>query len=125
MEPRMLSPATLEAFLSAVESGDHVGAIQRFYARDAFMQENQGAPRVGRDNLMAHEARTMAHFDHISTERLGPALVSGDHVAIRWRFGFHRDGHPPILFEEVAWQTWSGDLIQEETFFYDPKQREV
>jgi hypothetical protein len=121
----MPSPATLEAFLSTVESGDHVGAIERFYASDAFMQENQETPRVGRDKLAAHEARMLRHFDSVSTERLGPPLVSGDHVAIRWRFGFHRDGHPPILFEEVAWQTWRGELIQEETFFYDPKQRET
>ncbi|MDB5438506.1 MAG: nuclear transport factor 2 family protein [Caulobacteraceae bacterium] len=121
----MPSPATVEAFLSAVESGDHVGAIERFYAPDASMQENQDEPRVGRDRLVAHEVRMLRHFDSVSTERLGPALVDGDHVAIRWRFGFHRDGHPPILFEEVAWQTWKGDLIQEETFFYDPKQREA
>lgn len=121
----MPSPATVDAFLSAVESGDHLGAIERFYAPDASMQENQEAPRVGRDLLMAGEARTMRHFDTITTERLGPAMISGDHVAIRWRFGFHRDGHPTILFEEVAWQTWNGELIQTETFFYDPKQREV
>jgi hypothetical protein len=25
--------------------------------------------------------------------------------------------------EEVAWQTWRGDKIAEETFFYDPAQR--
>lgn len=120
----MPSPATVEAFLSAVESGDHVGAIERFYAPDAYMQENQEEPRVGRDKLAAHEARMLRHFSSVTTERLGPALVSGDHVAIRWRFGFHRDGHPPITFEEVAWQTWRGELIQAETFFYDPKQRE-
>ena len=25
--------------------------------------------------------------------------------------------------EEVAWQTWRGEKIAEETFFYDPGQR--
>ena len=120
----MPSPATVEAFLSTVESGDHVGAIERFYAPDASMQENQDPPRVGRDLLMAHEARMLRQVDSVTTERLGPALISGDHVAIRWRFGFYRGDRQLISFEEVAWQTWNGELIQEETFFYDPKQRE-
>lgn len=121
----MPSAATVEAFLSTVESGDHVGAIERFYAPDASMQENQEEPRVGRDLLAAHESSMLRYFDHVTTERLGPPLVSGDHVAIRWRFGFERQGHPTIIFEEVAWQTWRGELIQQETFFYDPKQREA
>ena len=25
--------------------------------------------------------------------------------------------------EEIAWQTWRGEKIAEETFFYDPAQR--
>jgi hypothetical protein len=26
--------------------------------------------------------------------------------------------------EEIAWQTWRGDKIAEEVFFYDPAQRQ-
>ena len=119
----MPSPATVEAFLATVESGDHVGAIARFYAPDASMQENQEEPRVGRDGLMAHEARMLGYFDKVTTERLGPALISGDHVAIRWRFRFDWADCSVTEMEEVACQRWDGERIAEETFFYDPAQR--
>jgi serine/threonine protein kinase HipA of HipAB toxin-antitoxin module len=41
----------VEAFAAAVESNDHVGAIERFYAADASTRENQNEPRKGRDVL--------------------------------------------------------------------------
>ena len=45
----MPTRARLDEFIAAVVSGDHAGAIERFYTEDASMQENAAAPRVGRD----------------------------------------------------------------------------
>jgi hypothetical protein len=56
----MPSRATVDAFVALVESGDYVGAIEQFYATDASTRENNGAPRVGRDHLMAIERHVMA-----------------------------------------------------------------
>ena len=52
----------VEAFVATVESNDHVGAIERFYAPDASTRENQGEPRRGRDQLAARERATLAKF---------------------------------------------------------------
>jgi ketosteroid isomerase-like protein len=58
------------------------------------------------------------------TELLGGPMIEGDQVAIRWRFTFaFRDGGK-LQQEEVAWQTWRGEKIATETFFYDPAQRD-
>ena len=46
MPPR----ARLDEFIAAVVSGDHAGAIERFYTEDASMQENAAAPRVGKSS---------------------------------------------------------------------------
>lgn len=118
----MPSPATVEAFMSAVEEGDYVGAIERFYAPDAWMRENLDEPRVGRERLMADEARMMRRFDKITCERVGQAAITGDQVAIRWKFEFHRNGQVAGSLDEIAWQTWRGEQVAEETFFYDPRQ---
>jgi hypothetical protein len=49
-------------------------------------------------------------------------VVDGDLVLIRWRFELdHADGRQTAL-DEIAWQRWSGDLIAEERFYYDPAQ---
>jgi predicted DNA-binding protein YlxM (UPF0122 family) len=47
----MPTRARLDEFIAAVVSGDHAGAIERYYTEDASMQENAAAPRVGRDVL--------------------------------------------------------------------------
>ena len=121
----MPSPATVEAFLTTVESGDYVGAIERFYAPDASMRENLDPPRVGRDLLVQGERAAMARVDRIVAQRQAPPLIAGDQVAIRWRFEFVVGGAVVSRLEEVAWQTWRGEQVVEETFFYDPTQMKV
>ena len=121
----MPSPETVAAFVADVLSEDHVGAIERWYAEDAAMQENQAEPRVGRAGLMAREAKTLAAMAGVKSELIAGPLIDGDQVAIRWRFTFTTRSGKRIRQEEVAWQTWKGDRIWRETFFYDPKQMET
>jgi hypothetical protein len=118
----MPSAATLEAFIARVESNAHVEAIRDFYTEDASMRENFEPPRVGRELLMAHEAKALARAASVSSRCVRPVFVNGDHVVIRWifEFGWKDGSHGRI--EELAWQCWRGERICEEQFFYDPKQ---
>lgn len=118
----MPSRQTVDAFVALVASGDYVGAIEQFYLPDASTRENTNAAVVGRDILMAKERGVMAAFSKIEASQIGPSLIDGDTVAIRWKFTFTgADGSVRVL-EEVSWQTWRGDRLVEERFFYDPKQ---
>ncbi len=119
----MPSRETVAAFVADVMTEDHVGAIDRWYADDASMQENQDPPRVGKETLLASERAMMDRIESVTTEMIGQPLVEGDEVAIRWRFEFVFKDGATMVIEEVAWQTWRGDKIWRETFFYDPKQR--
>jgi hypothetical protein len=122
----MPSQATVETFVAQVVSGDHVGAIRDWYLEDATMQENQAPPRLGgREALMAQEAAMLARTEHVDTEILGAPLIAGERVAIRWRFTFRLKNGGGFRMEEIAWQTWRGDKIAEEVFFYDPAQRQA
>lgn len=114
--------ATVEAFVARVEAGEFVGAIEAYYAPEATMQENAEAPRIGRDTLVRHERGVLDAFPGVKATRLGPVLIGADHVAIRWRFEMTPAEGPSRSFEEVAWQTWAGDRIVAEQFFYDPRQ---
>jgi len=118
----MPSRETVEAFVNQVLTGDHVEAIRDWYADDASMQENQDAPRTGREVLMAGEAAMLARQAEVKTELLSPVMVDGDRVAIHWRFTFTSHKGTVRSFEEIAWQEWRGDKIWRETFFYDPGQ---
>jgi hypothetical protein len=118
----MPSSKSVEAFVNQVLSGDHVGAIRDWYCEDAWMQENQGERRVGREALMAHEDAALARVERVETELLDPPMIDGERVALHWRFTFHPPARAPMTMEEIAWQTWRGEKVAEETFFYDPRQ---
>lgn len=120
----MPSHDTVQAFIADVLSNDHVSATKRWYAEDATIQENQTELKVGRAKLVEGEKRIQAASKSIRSELLGPPLINGDHVALRWRFSFEFHDGRKMSIEEVAWQTWREDKISHEVFFYDPKQRE-
>lgn len=121
----MPSKATVNAFIALVESGDYVGAIEQFYAADASTRENNGPPRVGRDNLMAMERQVLTAHQKIEARRLESVLVEADNVAVVWRFEFTTLHGTVRTLEEVAWQKWRGEQLVEERFFYDPQQMAI
>ena len=118
----MPAAETLEQFIALVESNAHVEAVERFYTADASMQENQSAPRVGRDSHAANERRVLARAKSLSSTCVRPVFVSGDKVVIRWIFQFQWHDGTVTRMEELAYQRWVGERIEEETFFYDPAQ---
>jgi hypothetical protein len=110
------------AFVALVESGAFVAAIEQFYTPDATMQENQQRPRRGRVTLIEHEQGVVASAAAVSARHIGPVLIAGDTVVINWLFEFTlKDGRIARL-DELAHQTWSGDRIASERFYYDPRQ---
>lgn len=118
----MPSSETVRRFTAQVLSGDHAGAIRDWYTDDATMQENQAEPRRGKDELIRQEQATLDRMERVETELLAPPVINEDTVVIRWRFTFHPKGGGRRSMEEVAWQTWRGERIAAETFFYNPAQ---
>lgn len=118
----MPSRDVVEAFAKRLEEGDFVGAIEHFYTPDAATYENKAAPTVGRDQLVAKERGVLAAFKEVKAVRVGPSLIEGDHAATRWTFSFTNAEGVTRTLDEIAWQTWRGDQLIEERFYYDPKQ---
>ena len=87
------------------------------------MQENQSAPRVGRDAHAANERKVLARTKSLMSKCVRPVFVNGDKVVIRWIFHFEWQDGTTTHMEELAYQRWEGERIAEETFFYDPAQR--
>jgi len=118
----MPSESTLERFIARVESNAHAEAIAEFYVEHGQMRENQGAPRVGRDNLIAHERSVLKRAKSVQSVCVRPVLTSGSVVVIRWIFRFVWLDGSFTEMEELAYQRWDGERIAEEQFFYDPAQ---
>lgn len=118
----MPSRKVVEAFAKRLEDGDFIGAIEHFCAADAATYENGSAPTIGRDELVAKERGVLAASKEVRAVRVGPSLIEGDHVATRWSFRFTNTEGIVRTLDEIAWQTWRGDELVEERFYYDPKQ---
>lgn len=119
----MPSRETVDAFVAMVESNQHDLAIERYYAEDASMQENLNMPpRQGRDTLVAHERAVLARAKTVQTECVRPVLIDGDTVVIHWIFHFEFKDGSKRRIEELAHQTWKGDKVWRERFYYDPVQ---
>ncbi len=113
---------TIESFIKAVKSEPHDHVIENFYAEDASIQENQSAPREGRDKLVEYERMVLSKAIKVDSECIRPFFHSGDKVAIKWKFKFEWKDHSISEIEEVVFQDWSGEKIMKEQFFYDPSQ---
>jgi hypothetical protein len=118
----MPSHEIVEAFAQRLEAGDFVGAIETFYSEDAATYENNANPTVGREKLVAKERGVLAAFKEVKAVRIGPSAIEGDNVASRWIFSFTNAEGVTRTLEEIAWQTWRGNELIEERFYYDPKQ---
>ena len=115
----MPSRERVQAFVDAVLAGEFVQSIRDFYAEDATAQENLNPPRVGREALIAHEQKTLDSMGKVSPH-LTTLLVDGDRVVIGWRFDMTSHEGVTRRLDELSLQTWRGDRIASERFFYDP-----
>ena len=115
----MPTRARLDEFIAVVVSGDHAGAIERYYTEDSSMQENAAPSRVGRDVLVARERGILEQMSHVYSKAV-TSVVEGDRVAIHWNFVMTDKAGKTRRFDEVALQEWRGDRIFRERFFYDP-----
>src|ERR1700731_3813364 len=114
---------TLERFVACVVQNLHADAVEEFYTTDASMQENQAAPRIGRDSHVSAERRLLSQAKAVTSQCVRPIFLSGDRVVIRWIFHFEWLDGTVTHMEELAYQRWEGERVAGETFFYDPAQR--
>jgi ketosteroid isomerase-like protein len=117
----MPSRERLNEFIAAVESGDHAGAIERYYTEDSSMQENAAPPRVGRDVLVAHERGVLARMSNVYSKAVS-SVLDGNRVAIHWIFELTEKSGKVHRFDEVSLQEWRDDKIFRERFFYEPSR---
>lgn len=116
----MPDPVVVSTFVTLVENGQFIEALERFYHPAAIVWENQQTSRVGLDALMENERQVLNTFTTVSGRAM-QVLTQGDQVAIHWQFEFLSGEHRASL-DEVALQQWADEKIVFERFYYDPAQ---
>ncbi|WP_019465276.1 nuclear transport factor 2 family protein [Dyella japonica] len=110
----------VSSFVSLVESGRFIEALQRYYHPAAVVWENRQQSRIGLDALIENEHLVLNRFTTVTARALH-VLVDGEHVSINWRFEFSNEA-AHVTLDEVAVQQWVDGKIVHERFYYDPAQ---
>ncbi|GGC95617.1 nuclear transport factor 2 family protein [Undibacterium terreum] len=116
----MPSKQNVERLIELVVSDQTVQAMQEFYADNASMQENNQPPRTGLPQLLEHEHQVLRKFKSIKAQTVEPFFIAGDHAVIHWIFDFTTHDNRRFRLDELAYQTWEGEKIVKEKFYYDP-----
>ena len=115
----MPSRERLEDLIEHVRRGRLPEAIEKFYADDVVMQENRQPPTVGKAANLERERGFTAWLAQWHEALPVSVTIDGDHVAIAWVLDYSTTDGKRIRMEEVAYQTWKGDRIVQERFYYD------
>jgi hypothetical protein len=105
----------VKAFIARVEARDFLGAMEDFYHPDATAQENAHPLRIGLPALLAHERKSLERSPDTRVRKIERYAIEGDTVFINWVFEMGGK-----VLDEVVVQTWRGDRIAAERFYYDP-----
>ncbi len=99
-------------------AGDALKALDKFYAEDVSMQENDKAPTVG---LAANRERENNFFSSLTEFRGAKVLsngVGGNTSFSNWFMDFTHKDFGDRTFTQVSVRTWENDKIVKEVFYY-------
>ena len=111
----------VEDLVKMINEGKMMDAFEKYYADNVTMQENEGAPRVGKDaNREYEKAFVSGIVEFHSAKTLG--IATGDNYSTVESFMdvTHKDWGR-VARSQVAVQRWQNGKIVSEKFYYDTK----
>jgi ketosteroid isomerase-like protein len=115
----MPSRARVEDLIARVQRGAILDALRDFYADDVVMQDNANPPTVGLAANLERERAFGATIAQVHECRAPSVVIEGQHVVIHWIFEYTGTDGARYRFDQLAHQTWRGDRIVAERFFYN------
>ena len=110
----------VQEFVSYVEQGKFLEAMEEFYADDIIMQENLKPPTVGKAANIERERGFVAWIADLRLSRAAAVVVDGDQVVIHWQSEYVGTDGAHVRYDQLTHQLWRGDRIARERFVYDP-----
>jgi len=114
-----MDTAALDSKLNEmILTGRALEAFEEFYADDVVMQENDEAPRVGKDLNRKFEQEFFSGISEWHSGRLDASAVTGDTSFGEWFMDVSfKNGHR-MTASQVAVRKWKDGKVVNERFFY-------
>ena len=95
-------------------------AMERFYADDVTMQENEKSPRVGKIVCLEYERHLLAHVIDMKAMLLNQAINQQTGVVFsEWYMEATYSSGKQFLLTEISVQQWRNGQIVREKFYYN------
>lgn len=108
----------VRTFHELIERCENLEAIERFYAENLIVQENNEEPRIGKDLCLEQERKNLARVSNIVQRILATAINEQTGVVMtQMQFDFTTTRGRRRL-DEVVVQHWREGKIVHERFYY-------
>lgn len=102
-----------------IENGETVKAIELYYAEHVTMQENEEAPRVGKEVNLAQEKKNVAGVKAAKCTLLRQVIDETQGLVFsEWQLIFTYPNDETYQITEISTQEWQNGLIIKEKFYY-------
>ncbi len=109
----------VQDMINYVQQGKIIDAMKEFYSDDIVMQDNKNPPTRGKEANLKREQAFVDSVKEIHENRAASFVVDADRSAIEWILDFTNKQGQRLGMEQVAYQTWRGEKIVHERFYYD------
>lgn len=104
---------TIEAFIDRVETNQHVEAVEQFYSATASLRDNRSEAR-GKEMQIDIEKNLLLRVKTMYSKCIRPYFINDNYVIIKWHFRFEFKDDTFIDLEEIAYQQWNEEQIENE-----------
>jgi ketosteroid isomerase-like protein len=110
--------SSVKDHISLILAGKALEGLEKYYAEDAVMQENDQPPRVGKATNRAFEQDFFSKVTTVRTLANDGYVVSGNRAFVVWRVDIDHAEWGTINTTQVAIQEWKDGRIVREKFVY-------
>ena len=99
--------------------GNTIQAMELFYADDVTMQENEEAPRIGKQFCLAHEKQLLENTKDVSIKVINQAIDFSQQVVFtEMEINFTTKKGVKLHLKEISIQHWHEGQVIKEKFYY-------
>ena len=110
----------VEAFNQLITNDETVKAMELYYTNDVELQENESAPRIGKQTCIIREKAVLAKFGLVleitkqAIDDINQVVFSEYSMAIT-----NKEDGKVTNRQEISVQQWENGLIKKEKFYYN------
>jgi hypothetical protein len=101
-----------------VLSGKALDAFEKFYHKDVVMQENDGAPTVGKAANLEREKEFFGNIAEFRGAEVKALAIGDDVTTVIWSYDYTHKEWGVRKYTQASVQHWHEGQIVREQFFY-------